>query len=150
MPPVNPTIMITADDREAVHRANDLFYRAIETLDVNVMDRVWVHDAGAHCVHPRWEAITGWEAVRRSWEHIFSNNSWMRVTPTTVRVEVAADIAVVTCTENITVKSADEVGLTVNQATNLFRKTPEGWRLFHHHASPAPVHVTHPFSGTVQ
>jgi ketosteroid isomerase-like protein len=59
-------------------------------------------------------------------------------------------VAVVTCSENITAQSEEDVGMAVAQATNLFRKTPEGWRLFHHHASPAPVQVTHPFSGTVQ
>ena len=40
--------------------------------------------------------------------------------------------------------------MAVAQATNLFRLTPDGWRMFHHHASPAPVHVTQPFSGAVQ
>jgi hypothetical protein len=42
------------------------------------------------------------------------------------------------------------VGVAVAQATNLFIRTGEGWRMFHHHSSPAPVHVTQPFSGTVQ
>jgi hypothetical protein len=40
--------------------------------------------------------------------------------------------------------------VAVAQATNLFLRTSQGWRMIHHHASPAPVHVTQPFSGTVQ
>jgi hypothetical protein len=32
----------------------------------------------------------------------------------------------------------------------VFLRTAEGWRLIHHHASSAPVHVTQPFSGIVQ
>jgi ketosteroid isomerase-like protein len=138
------------DDTEAVRRANDHFYRALESLDLEAMDRLWLHAPFSHCVHPGWEALVGWGAVRASWERIFANTSWLRVTPTGLRVEILGDVAVVTCTENITAKSADDVGLAAASATNLFSKTPAGWRLFHHHASPAPVQVTHPFSGTVQ
>ena len=42
------------------------------------------------------------------------------------------------------------MGVAVAQATNLFRLTPDGWRMFLHHASLAPVHVTQPFSGVLQ
>jgi SnoaL-like domain len=138
------------EETEAVHQANARFYRALETLDMQAMDELWLHSPSAHCVHPGWEAVVGWDAVRASWERIFANTSWMRVTPTGIRVEILGPVAVVTCTESITAKSEEEVGLAVASATNLFLRTPAGWRLFHHHASPAPVQVTHPFSGTVQ
>jgi ketosteroid isomerase-like protein len=137
-------------DSEAIHQANDDFYRALETLDLEAMERLWLQGSEAHCVHPGWEAVSGWDAVRESLEQIFAGTSWMRVTATRVRVEIVGEVAIVTCTENITAQSDGDVGLAVAQATNLFRRTPEGWRLFHHHASPAPVHVTHPFTGTVQ
>jgi len=125
------------DEHEAVHRVNAFFYRALDNLDLEAMDEVWVHAGPVHCVHSGWDGLSGWSEVRRSWERIFNSTSWIRVTPTRIRVDITA-------------KSEEDVGLAVAQATNLFRKTPEGWRLFHHHASPAPVHVTHPFSGTVQ
>jgi ketosteroid isomerase-like protein len=141
---------IMHDEREAVHRVNAFFYRALDNLDLEAMDEVWVHAGPVHCVHSGWDGLSGWSEVRRSWERIFNSTSWIRVTPTRIQVDIFGDVAVVTCTENITAKSEEDVGLAVAQATNLFRKTPEGWRLFHHHASPAPVHVTHPFSGTVQ
>ena len=65
--------------------------------------------------------VYGWEAVRQSLEQIFASTRWMRVTPTRGRVEIIGDVAVVTCTENITAKSDEDVGLAVAQATNLFR-----------------------------
>jgi ketosteroid isomerase-like protein len=137
-------------ETEAVHEVNHGFYRALESLDLQAMDALWLHAPFAHCVHPGWEALVGWDAIRASWERIFSNTGWLRVTPTALHVEVLGDVAVVTCTENITAKSHEDVGLAVAAATNLFLRTPAGWRLFHHHASPAPVQVTHPFTGTVQ
>jgi ketosteroid isomerase-like protein len=147
---VDQPTFIPRDDRDAVRHANQLFYRALDSLDLATMDRVWMQTQWAYCVHAGGDAIVGWDAVRKSWERIFSSTSWIRVTPTGVRIEIISDVAVVTCAESIAAESEGDLGLAVAQATNLFRKTPEGWRLFHHHASSAPVYVTHPFSGTVQ
>jgi ketosteroid isomerase-like protein len=140
----------TANDQAAIRLANELFYRALENLDLKAMDHLWLHEGWVHCVHPGWDALVGWDQVRQSWEEIFGGTRWLRVTPTGVHIESFGEVAVVTCTENITAQSQEDVGLAVAQATNLFRLTPQGWRMIHHHASPAPVQVTHPFSGTVQ
>jgi ketosteroid isomerase-like protein len=137
-------------ESERVHDANHRFYRAVETRDLAAMEALWLHAPFAHCVHSGREALVGWKAIRESWARLFRNTGWLRVTPTTLRVEVLGDIAILTCTENISSKSHDEVGLSVTAATNIFIRTDEGWRIFHHHASPAPVHVTHPFTGTIQ
>ncbi len=137
-------------DEEAARVANDSFYRALETLDLEAMDRVWLHESWARCVHPGWELLVGWPAIRQSWETIFKNTRWIRVTPTAIASQVLGDVAVVHCSENITATHEDEVGVAVAQATNLYLRAPEGWRLFHHHASPAPVQITQPFSGRIQ
>lgn len=130
--------------------ANDRFYRAVEELDLGAMDELWTHDGWVRCVHPGWDILVGWEAVRQSWEQIFSNTRWLRVTPTTIEALVIGTVGLVICSENITAKTEGDVGVAVAQATNVFRMTSEGWRMFHHHASPAPVRVTQPFTGSVQ
>jgi ketosteroid isomerase-like protein len=61
---------------------------------------------------------------------------------TDVRVNVTGDVAVVSCAENILTAIGDPAyegddisgGSTV--ATNVFRRTADGWRLWVHHASP--------------
>ena len=50
-----------------VRHANERFYRAFEALDIDLMDAVWLHTERAKCVHPGWELLSGWEAVRKSW-----------------------------------------------------------------------------------
>jgi ketosteroid isomerase-like protein len=140
----------TSSDRTALREANDAFYRALEGLDLPAMERLWLHSGWVQCVHPGWEVLVGWAAVRQSFVQIFASTRWIRVTPTGIHVEVIGDVGVVSCAENITATSDEDVGLAVAHATNLFRRTPEGWRMIHHHASPAPVRVTHPFTGTVQ
>ena len=135
---------------ETLQEANARFYRALEELDLRTMERLWTHESWVRCVHPGWDILVGWEAVRQSWEQIFANTRWLRVTPTTIEAMVIGDVGLVVCSENITATTEGDVGVAVAQATNVFRKTADGWRMFHHHASPAPVRVTQPFSGSVQ
>jgi ketosteroid isomerase-like protein len=135
---------------DELRAANERFYRALEELDLAEMDQLWLHEPWVRCVHPGWDVLVGWERVRESLEQIFAGTGWMRVTPTECNIHVFGDVGMVACAENITASRDSDVGVAVAQATNLFRRTPEGWRMFHHHASPAPVHVTQPFSGTIQ
>ena len=134
----------------ALREANSRFYRALETLDLEAMDRLWAHEGWVRCVHPGWDILAGWEAVRQSWEQIFANTRWLRVTPTAIEAAVIGEVGMVVCSENITATTEGDVGVAVAQATNLFRRSDEGWQMIHHHASPAPVRVTHPFNGTAQ
>ena len=142
-----------ASDEDGLRAANARFYSAVEALDIGAMDCVWAHDGWVRCVHPGWDVVTGWDEVRASWQRIFANTRWMRVTPTAVSVSTFGDLGLVACSENITTSddnTGGEVGVAVAQATNVFVRQADGWRLIHHHASPAPVHVTQPFTGTAQ
>lgn len=135
---------------EELREMNERFYRSLETLDLAAMERVWLHERWVRCIHPGWDVLVGWGNVRDSWKRIFEDTPWIRVTATQVEVEVFGDVALVGCAENITTGQDGDVGVAVAQATNLFKRTDDGWRMIHHHASSAPVHVTQPFSGIVQ
>ena len=139
-----------AEALAALRETNDRFYRAFETLDLAAMDRLWLHDPHVRCIHPGWDVLVGWDDVRAAWERILQNTGWIRVSVTQSHAEVMGDVGLVGCSENITSGREGDVGVAVAQATNLFRLTPDGWRIFLHHASLAPVHVTQPFSGVLQ
>ena len=136
--------------QRALIRANETFYHALENHLIEEMDALWLHEGWVRCVHPARDALVGWPAVRRSFEEIFSRKRWLHVTPTSIDVLVFGEIGVIACVENITTESNDEMGMTAAQATNIFRLTDLGWRMMHHHASPAPMHVTQAFDGSVQ
>lgn len=122
-------------EQAAVEAANARFYRAFEALDLAAMDAVWLHDDHVKCVHPGWPLLTGWDSVRASWETIFCNTAEMRFTIGDVQVVVAGPLAWVTCTENILAEVRGRISVTAVLATNVFERTPEGWRMVHHHAS---------------
>jgi len=122
-------------DASDVEEAAAGFYRAFEALDIARMDRVWAHGAHVRCVHPGWPLLCGWDAVRGSWQRIFDNTTEMRFTLSDVTVNVAGDLAWVTCTENILSEVGERVSVTAILATNVFERTEAGWLLVHHHAS---------------
>jgi ketosteroid isomerase-like protein len=137
-------------DEKELHELNLLFYRCLETLDMACMETLWLHEDWVRCIHPGWDVLVGWEAIRDSWDRIFANTRWIRVAPTDVHIHVFGRSAVVACSENITTTQEGDLGVAVAQATNVFVRTAEGWRMVVHHASPAPVLITQPFSGKVQ
>jgi ketosteroid isomerase-like protein len=122
-------------DETDVTDANTRFYRAFEALDAEAMAAVWAHGDHVKCVHPGWPLLTGWDAVRTSWENIFANTQEMRFTLSDVRVAVAGDAAWVTCTENILSEVQGRISVTAILATNLFERHGDAWRMVHHHAS---------------
>ena len=134
------------DDADAVLAANAAFYDAFETGDIDLMAAVWLDASAAEtvaCVHPGWAPLHGTSQVLRSWSMIMANTSYIQFVLTDVAVSVTGDAAVVTCGENMLTGLPSTVtdpspGLAGGRAvaTNVFRRTPTGWRLWVHHASP--------------
>ncbi|GJL53500.1 MAG: hypothetical protein NPIRA02_06320 [Nitrospirales bacterium] len=121
---------------EEVTRANEAFYGSFENLDVAAMDAIWAHQEYVTCIHPGWSIRVGWPAVRDSWVVIFNNTFSMKFQLTELQVQVAADVAWVICTENITSRVGDVDQNSVVVATNLYERIGESWKIIHHHGSP--------------
>ncbi|MFD7696414.1 nuclear transport factor 2 family protein [Streptomyces sp. NPDC059374] len=147
-------------DVEQVEAANTAFYEALERGDFETLSSHWLTpsdlgvdesyhdpaDAGViSCVHPGWPVLTGRGEVLRSYALIMANTDYIQFFLTDVHTSVTGDTAIVTCTENILSGGPapeghdDELGPLVGQlvvATNVFRRTPDGWKMWTHHASP--------------
>ncbi|MEV5980824.1 nuclear transport factor 2 family protein [Streptomyces sp. NPDC052114] len=151
-------------DSEQVELANTAFYEALERGDFDKVSDLWLDsgDGGGDgdgedgddgegtaadaisCVHPGWPVLTGRGEVLRSYALIMANTEYIQFFLTDLKVGVAGDTALVTCTENILSggpppEGGGELGPLVGQlvvATNVFRRTPDGWKLWSHHASP--------------
>lgn len=129
-----------ADAREPVLAANADFYAAFERGDFDAMQEIWALDDGVVCVHPGTEPIRGRREVMRSWMVLMANSPYIQFFLTDIEAEVTGDLASVTCTENVlSAAPGTPVGVFAGgsaTATNVFRRTAEGWRLWIHHASP--------------
>ena len=121
---------------EEVTQMNELFYRGFEQLDVALMDSIWAQQEYVTCIHPGWSIRVGWPAVRDSWVVIFNNTFSMKFELTEVQVQVAADVAWVICTENITSRVGENEQNSQVVSTNLFERIGEEWKIIHHHGSP--------------
>jgi uncharacterized protein (TIGR02246 family) len=122
----------------AVEAVNAALYEALEKADVDAMAAVWddVDPDAVVCVHPGWPMLRGRAHVLRSFSAIMANTPYIQFFLTDVRAVVAADSAVVTCTENILTAVTEEASSGLVVATNVFVRRRDGWRLQVHHGSP--------------
>ncbi|MFF5919084.1 nuclear transport factor 2 family protein [Streptomyces flavochromogenes] len=137
--------MSLSTDEAAVEAANTAFYEAMETGDFDGVSALWLDDGATPitCVHPGWPVLAGRGEVLRSYALIMANTEYIQFFLTDLKISLAGQTAVVTCTENILsggpAEDGAELGPLVGQlvvATNVFRHTPDGWRIWSHHASP--------------
>ncbi len=124
-------------DIQAVKEANQRFYDAFGALDIDAMEAAWEASGRALCVHPGWPPLAGWDKVRESWQRIFDNTTLMHFNIHYVNAAVQGDCGWVTCVENISSVLQGQASNFGVLATNIFVRTPLGWRMTAHHASPS-------------
>jgi ketosteroid isomerase-like protein len=120
-----------------VLEANRNFYAALERRNFREMEECWSHADDVACTHPGWHRLDGWEEVSRSWQAIFTNSRPWRVQCEAERAIFDGELAVVFCLENLEAVGGQGEPARM-QATNVFRRENEVWKMVHHHASPMP------------
>jgi uncharacterized protein (TIGR02246 family) len=128
---VSSKIFPTAQDAE------NAFYEALERADLEGMMAVWSEDEEIVCVHPAGQRLAGQEQVREAWRQMFAGGPGMRVQVTQQVAVTGMMVAVHSVHENITVAGEPRARPPI-VATNVYLRTPAGWRMIVHHASPAP------------
>ena len=122
-------LLASPDDVEAQ------FYEALQQADLDKLMAVWSDDDEIACVHPGGPRLLGAGAIRAAFESMFANGT-VRARPVQVHRVVALSSAVHSVAEQVEVMLPDGLHQAVVLATNVYHKTPEGWRMVAHHASP--------------
>jgi ketosteroid isomerase-like protein len=116
-------------ERDEVLFANKEFYRAFAGADADRMAKIWAGDRDdVTVVHPGADAIAGRAGVLESWRTIFEGAGLVDVCCAGANAYIHGDVAIVLCSEIVQGQRL--------AATNIFRRTTDGWRLVHHHAGP--------------
>jgi ketosteroid isomerase-like protein len=113
------------------------FYQAIETRDIEAMMAAWADDEDIVCIHPGGPRLEGSEAVRALREKIFAADSRFTFRLDQVVLIETVGLAMQSAVEHVTTANPASSGAAI--ATNVFLRTPSGWRIVCHHASPAPA-----------
>lgn len=111
------------------------FYDAISRADLDALMALWAEDEEIVCIHPGSTRQIGHAAIRNSWEAIFERGS-VHIHPVQLHATHNLMTAVHSIIEEVqrTNDGAQEVHIL---ATNIYVKTPHGWRIAMHHASVA-------------
>lgn len=111
------------------------FYDAISRADLDALMALWAEDEEIVCIHPGSTRQIGHTAIRSSWEAIFERGS-VHIHPVQLHATHNLMTAVHSIIEEVqrTNDGAQEVHIL---ATNIYVKTPHGWRIAMHHASVA-------------
>ena len=110
------------------------FYEALNRGDIESLMLLWADDEEIVCIHPGGPRLHGHAAIQASWEAIFARGG-LQIRPSQLHETHNLMSSVHTVIEGITA-SGDEPAHLV--ATNVYIKTPQGWRIVLHHVSVAP------------
>ncbi len=111
------------------------FYDAISRADLDALMALWAEDEEIVCIHPGGPRLIGHAAIRTSWEAIFERGS-VHIRPAQLHASHNMLTAVHNIIENV--QQHKDVAPDVHiLATNVYVKTPRGWRITAHHASVA-------------
>ena len=119
----------SADEAEAA------FYAALARADLDALMALWADDEEIVCIHPGAPRLIGHAAIRASFETIFERGS-VQIHPTQLHATHTMATAVHSVIEQVT-KTSDAMPEVHILATNVYLKTPHGWRITMHHASVA-------------
>ena len=120
------------------------FYQAFEAKDVEAMMMTWAEDEEIVCVHPGGTRFVGYDAVRTGWEQLFAGDARLSFRLDQIVMIETVGLAMQSAVEHVTLGSdGSPRGAAI--CTNVFLRTPSGWRMVCHHASPmAAIPVTPP------
>ena len=128
-PKTSLVISGSAEDTESA------FYEALQSGDIEKLMACWADEDDIVCVHPGSGRLLGALAIRASLDAMFGNGS-IHASAEKVRVIESMGVSVRSVLERVEVMTEQGPRHAYVIATNVYQKTPQGWRMVAHHASP--------------
>jgi ketosteroid isomerase-like protein len=128
--PTISKVLENAEDTEAA------FYDAVGRADIDGVMSLWADEEDIVCIHPGAPRLVGHAAIRASWEQIFEQGA-VHIRPVQLHVTQNMMTSVHNIIEEVHRTSSRQQDIHI-LATNVYMKTPLGWRIVSHHASVVP------------
>ncbi|MES9815576.1 MAG: nuclear transport factor 2 family protein [Candidatus Thiodiazotropha sp.] len=116
--------------------AEDAYYDAIEEKDMQAFMEVWEACEEVLCLLPMMAAQRGKDAIRKLWEPLMQSDVSLDIQTKHLAWVETPELAIHLIEELVKSPGQDEPQAVY--ATNIFRKTREGWRMLMHQNSPTP------------
>lgn len=118
--------------------AENAFYEAMRTGNLDALMDVFAEDEEIVCIHPNGQRMIGHRAIRNSWKSVFNGNRHLQVTISRYISWDSALMSIHNIIERIAIEGDNSELLLA--ATNVYVRGAKGWRMLIHHASA--IHET--------
>ena len=116
-------------------QAEEAFYQAFRSHDIELMKHVWDKTDDVFCIHPGSSRIYSFDLIIASWSHIFKDKDEIIIDLKEVSYKLDSNTSIHFVKEVLTM---DGEALGTVYATNIYHQTAEqGWKMVGHHGSPA-------------
>lgn len=123
------TVGGSADEIEAQ------FYEALQQADIDKLMACWADEDEIICIHPGGPRLVGNAMIRAAFQTIFSEGS-VAVYPQQINKVESLTSAMHSVVERLIQRTTESQQDIFVIATNVYQRTPQGWRMVAHHASP--------------
>ena len=115
----------------------DAYYDAIDECDLEKMMSTWADTPEAACLLPMQPMHHGSAAIREMWKPMLDPELKVEITVNHLQWSEYGDIAIHLLEELVTLAGTGERQPPI-YATNIYRRSDQGWHLLMHLNSPAP------------
>jgi ketosteroid isomerase-like protein len=119
---------------ESPDQVEAAFYAAFETMDPELMGEVWDTAEDTQCVHPGGDLLQGHRRIVASWQAIFTDARRPAIVYRPLDRKQAGELAIHLVEERIGARGERAPSNRI-LATNVYRRTANGWRMCGHHGS---------------
>ena len=111
------------------------FYEALNHANIEQLMACWAEEDEIVCVPPGGGRLIGAGAIRAAFEALFAQGGIHVRTQQVHRIDALAS-AVHHLVEKVSLATPQGEQTAWVMVTNVYHKTPQGWRMVAHHASP--------------
>lgn len=116
--------------------AENAFYEAIQTGQLDALMAVWADDEDVVCVHPNGQRVVGHAAIRESWRAILGSGRRLHIGLSRGVRWNSMLMSVHSVVEHVTIGGEQgESGTLALAGTNILQRGADGWRMLSHHSS---------------